>query len=401
MFSGNTLGQMIGLISIPIITRIYTPELYGQYNIYIQLIVAISILISFRYEHLLMLSSTHETATNNLKNIIILALLASLILLVFTVINENLVEKYYVVDLDLYLILILISAGFFTCISYGLEQNLQKKKIFFRSTFGDIIHKVVFFICALICAYSGMKEYGLLLSLMLGLFTKTIYLLWLSSFDIFINKIQFDFKELKGFSKRSFALVYSHLLLVSTVLLPLSYIASSFGENTLGQFSLSLTTLGLVVLLGSQPMAKVYFQRMSKTKSKKERLCLWNKTFKLSVVVSLPIFLVIYFTSDWAYLFIFGGEWMEAGAIAKVIMFSSFFVFISRPMESTSLVLNIWWYSPIWHTFRALSVYFFIEYSKHNDIQLDGFLQYYVYLLITIYLIDIVFQRALLKRSNE
>lgn len=401
MFSGSILGQMLGLVSIPIVTRIYTPELYGEYSMYLQLIIAISILLSFRYEHLLILSSSHQAAVKNLNSIMTIALFSSFILPILILSNKSLVEQYYSVKLDNYLILILVFSGLLTCLSYGLEQNLQKKEVFFRSTFGDVFSKVVFFIFAVICAYSSLKEYGLLLSLMLGLFVKTVYLLWVSKFDVLSGKQPFSLKELKGFSKRSFALVCSHLLLVSAQLLPLQYVAANFGKNTLGQFTLSLATLNLVVLLGSQPMSKVYFQRMSKTTTNQERLDLWNKTFKLSIMVSFPIFLVIYFTSEWGYQFVFGDNWNEAGSLAKIILFSSYFAFISRPMESTSLALNIWWYSPLWHSLRVFSMYLLFDYLGGNNIQLEQSLEYFVYLLIIIYIIDIVVQRTFLKRNHE
>jgi len=401
MFSGNMLGQMLGLISIPVITRIYAPELYGEYSMYLQLIIAISILLSFRYEHLLILSSSHKAAVKNLKSIMLIVLLASLILPIFILINKSLVEQYYSVKLDDFFILILMVSGLLTCLSYGLEQNLQKKEVFFRSTLGDVFSKIVFFMSALVCAYTSIKEYGLLLSLMLGLLVKVVYLLWVSKFDVLLGKQQFSFKELKGFSKRSFALVYSHLLLVSAQLLPLQYVAANFGKNTLGQFSLSLATLNLVVLLGSQPMSKVYFQRMSKTTTNQERLDLWNKTIKLSIMVSFPIFIVIYFSSNWGYQFVFGDSWNQAGTIAKILLFSSYFAFISRPMESTSLALNIWWYSPLWHSFRVFSMYYLFDYLGKNNIQLEQSLEYFVYLLIIVYIIDIVVQRTFLKRNNE
>ncbi|WP_259367924.1 MULTISPECIES: lipopolysaccharide biosynthesis protein [unclassified Colwellia] len=401
MFSGNMIGQVLGLISIPVVTRIYAPELYGEYSMYLQLVIATSILLSFRYEHLLILSSSHKAAVNNLKSIMMIALVASLILPIFILSNKNLVEQYYSVKLDNYLILILVFSGLLTCLSYGLEQNLQKKEVFFRSTLGDVFSKVVFFIFAVICAYSSLKEYGLLLSLMLGLSIKVIYLLWISKFDVLAGKQRFSFKELKGLSKRSLALVYSHLLLVSTQLLPLQYVAANFGKNTLGQFSLSLATLSLVVLLGSQPMSKVYFQRMSKTNTNQERLDLWNQTIKLAIMISSPVFIVIYFTSDWGYQFVFGENWNEAGSLAKILLFSSYFAFISRPMESTSLALNIWWYSPLWHSLRVFSMYLLFEYLEKNDIQLEQSLEYFVYLLIIVYIIDIVVQRTFLKRNHE
>lgn len=399
MFSGGMVAQILGFISIPVITRLYAPEVYGEYSLYLQLIVAISILLSFRYEHLLLLSSSHVTAVNNLKIIILIAFVGVLIIPIVMIGNKNIIEQYYGVTLNNYVVLILVVSAFLTCLSYGLELNLQKKEVFFRSTLGSVVLRTTSFVIAVSFAYTSFKEYGLLIALMTGLLFQVVYLMWVSKFDIVKGGFSFNFIELKSFSKRSCALVYSHIMLVFSQLLPLQYIGTNFGKNTLGQFSLVLATLSIVITIGSQPMGKIYFQRMVNIKSNKEKLELWTKTLKLSVLVSLPIFTLIYLSSSWGYQFFFGDEWTQAGDLAIILLFGSYFAFITRPMESTSLVLNIWWYSPLWHTFRVCSMWFLFSYLQTNNIPLEESLKYFVSLLSIAYLIDLFVQRSFLKRQ--
>lgn len=398
MFSGGLIAQLIGLVTIPIVTRLYAPELYGEYSIYIQLIVAISIALSLRYEHLLLLSSSHTMAVNNLKNILLIALVGVLVIPIIIWGNIDNIEQYYEVTLDSNVVLILVVSGFITCLSYGLELNLQKKEVFFKSTLGDVLLRSTSFLFAVTFAYTSFKEYGLLLALMSGLISKAVYLMWVSNFDICKGGFSFNFIELKKLSKRAFALVFSHFMLVFTQLLPLQYISTNFGKNTLGQFSLTLITLSLVISIGSEPIGKIYFQRMVNTKSREEKLELWTKTIKLAILISLPIFTLIYLTSSWGYIFFFGNEWTQSGDLAKILLFGFYFAFISRPMESTSLVLNIWWYSPLWHTFRVCSMYLLFNYLQEKNIPIEESLKYFVSLLIVTYLIDIFVQRGFLKR---
>lgn len=402
MFSGGLLTQILGVISLPIMARLYAPELYGEYSIYLQMIVAISIVLSFRYEHLLLLSSTHEAAINNLKTITMISCIGIIVLPIVMIANFEFLEEQYGITLNTKIIMLLVLSGFFTILSHGLALNLQKNGVFFRSTLGDSIAKALSLLCGVLFAYSTFKEYGLLLALVLGLLCKVIYLVWISKFDIFKGQFTFDFKELRTFSKRSFSLVYSHILLVMVQLLPLQFIGNNFGKNVLGQFSLTLVTLSLVVTLASTPIGNIYFQRMASVKSNNEKLELWEKTIKLSILISIPIFAVIYLTSNWGYQFFFGDQWTQSGDFARVLLFSSYFAFISRPMESTSLVLNIWWYSPMWHTFRVCSMWLLFDYLQSNNISLEPSLKYFVSLMILAYLIDIFVQRHLLKRlQNE
>ncbi|MGB0937631.1 MAG: lipopolysaccharide biosynthesis protein [Colwellia sp.] len=212
MFSGGLLTQILGVISLPIMARLYAPELYGEYSIYLQMIVAISIVLSFRYEHLLLLSSTHEAAINNLKTITMISCIGIIVLPIVMIANFEFLEEQYGITLNTKIIMLLVLSGFFTILSHGLALNLQKNGVFFRSTLGDSIAKALSLLCGVLFAYSTFKEYGLLLALVLGLLCKVIYLVWISKFDIFKGQFTFDFKELRTFSKRSFSLVYSHIL---------------------------------------------------------------------------------------------------------------------------------------------------------------------------------------------
>jgi O-antigen/teichoic acid export membrane protein len=114
MFSGGLISQLIGLVTIPVVTRLYAPELYGEYSIYIQLIIAISIALSFRYEHLLLLSSSHTMAVNNLKNILLISLVGVLVVPIVMLGNIDIFEQYYEVALDSNIVLILVVSGFVT-----------------------------------------------------------------------------------------------------------------------------------------------------------------------------------------------------------------------------------------------------------------------------------------------
>lgn len=401
VFSGNVLGKLIGVITLPIVTRIYAPELYGEYSIYVQMIIAISVLLTFRYEHLLLVSYSHASAVRNLKSIMLIGLFGFMVYPVVILYNQAVIQEHYPVALDNYVVMLLVTSGFLMCIGYGLELNLQKNEVFFRSTLGEAFNKAFFILIAMACAYTTFKKYGLLFAFMSGALAKVLYLLWVSKFNIFKDKQKLSFKELKGFSKRSFALVYSHLLLVSVYVLPLKYISENFGANTLGQFSLVLTTLELVVALGAQSMSNVYFQRMTSTTTHQGKLDLWNKTIKLSTMLALPIFALIYITSGWGYQFVFGQEWDEAGLLARILLFSSLFAFISRPMESTSLVLNIWWYSPLWHTFRFVLMYLLFDYASVHNIPLEQSMWYYVFMMVVTYSVDIIVQRILLAKSEQ
>lgn len=397
VFSGNLISQIISLLTIPVITRSYSPSFYGEYVVQLQVAMACSIFISFRFEHLLMLSDSYYNAIKKLKLIMVLAFFLSITFFLLFSFFYPYFSDSTTIGANKKVLAVIFLIGFFTSFSYGMEQVLQKRERFFRSSLGEIFFRLLFFVFAVLFSIFDFDIYGLIYSYFLSLVIKVLYYYFTLDFRFFKDLFSFDFIGLKKIRSRALALVYSHALLSFSQLIPLYYISKNYGNDILGQYSLAFSTLNMVVLLGAQSMGKVYFQRMSALKDFTSRRKLWNDTFLISFTVALPAYLIIYFSSHWAYSFIFGADWSDSGIMAKILLFSSFFAFVSRPMESTTLCLNIWWYSPIWHTFRVLSIFVFFS-ALDSKSEFTDMLLNFVMMLVVIYIIDLVLQRILIER---
>ena len=59
---GNILAQVINIVSLPIITRLFDPADIGVFNLFMQFMALATILISFRVEHVVMLPRTDDDA---------------------------------------------------------------------------------------------------------------------------------------------------------------------------------------------------------------------------------------------------------------------------------------------------------------------------------------------------
>ena len=64
LMTGSTLSQAIPIAISPILTRIYTPEDFGLYAVYIAIITILGTIVSGRYELAIMLPKKDEDAIN-------------------------------------------------------------------------------------------------------------------------------------------------------------------------------------------------------------------------------------------------------------------------------------------------------------------------------------------------
>ena len=79
VLSGNAVGQVINIITIPIIARIFTKEVLGLNELLISVISTLFITSSFRYEAAIVLADDNEESEQ-------LFFLSHLLLLIFTLV---------------------------------------------------------------------------------------------------------------------------------------------------------------------------------------------------------------------------------------------------------------------------------------------------------------------------
>ncbi|HTN66975.1 MAG TPA: hypothetical protein VL051_12420, partial [Burkholderiaceae bacterium] len=53
--SGNVLAQALGVLAMPILTRLYTPSDFGTLNLFAQVVAVLTIILTWRYEYLIVL----------------------------------------------------------------------------------------------------------------------------------------------------------------------------------------------------------------------------------------------------------------------------------------------------------------------------------------------------------
>lgn len=398
--SGTLLAQIIAIIAIPIITRIYSPEEYGEYTILIQVLMGFSIIITLRFEHFIVLSESIEESYNNLLAIIVIGIgICFFIIFSYLIIGPS-VPIFNLLEMNFSVFLIIIIFGLILSVNCGLEQFLQKQRVFFKSSLSEVVSKFAFLVLAVIFSFFELNYNGIFFAFCIGFLFKFFYLVVIVKGKKTSKDTKFSLKGLVPFKVRSLTLVYSHFLLVFTQLIPFSYIVTNYGNDLMGQFSLAFSTLNLVATIGAFSMSKVYFQRMSETKDKSDMKKLWRNTFIISLCIGFPLYLFIYFLSNHAYGFIFGNEWNMAGIIATYLVVSSFFEFISRPMESTSLVLNVWWYTPTWHTLRVISMIIMTHTLDPSMISFVQFLYVFVGIMSILFILDLVFQGYLVSKRK-
>src|SRR6476661_5727648 len=78
LISGTAIGQVIPVITAPIVTRIYTPQDYGLFGIFLLLSSVIGVVTTMQIENAILIEKDDLSANSVLQLCVSLSLMASL-----------------------------------------------------------------------------------------------------------------------------------------------------------------------------------------------------------------------------------------------------------------------------------------------------------------------------------
>ncbi len=355
--SGNSLAQLINIFSLPLITRLFAPESMGLLGLALQYISLLTILISLRFEHLVVWPKENHDAQHLTRFVLKFGALSCLLWTFLCAIATT----TFLVDskLHIWLLLLPMTAYMLVC-AQALQQLDQRSSSFKLSGMSELVNRCVnngFVVIGGLFSFGGIC---LLLGVVLGqaakilVFRRHFGLLRGLFFQDIFNAIRAA-KCLKLF-KLNGSLMLSHLMLSLTAVIPLTYIAFEWGKAEVGHFSLVLSTLALPTALFGNAMGQVFYQQSSKQFAQNksfDRLLLSN--LKLLMVMGIPCFSFVCFFGPDIYALVFGAPWAEAGKIASYYSVAAALSFFTTPFDRSGIIVNAWWYGPAWHLSRLIT----------------------------------------------
>ncbi len=341
--TGTTIAQAIPIAISPILTRIYTPEDFGVFALYVSLASVMSVVATGRYELAIMLPKKDEDAMNVVVLSIAIAFLVSFIsLVIVSVFNESITGLLGNPEISKWLYFIpltVLLTGMYQSFNYWLNRKKYYKKLaegkIWRSGTTAVTN------LGMGAGHTGCS--GLIVGSVFGQVFATFILgklVWISYLNKMIHidryRIFTLFKKYKNFPIFNVpnALIDAVRLSGINIL-----IARFFTVGILGQFSLAWKMVQVPVSLLGGSMAQVFFQEISQTQD----VQLYEKVIrflKKSFLAALPIFITIYLFAPEIFSFVFGEKWKLAGEAASVMAPWLFLNFMSMPLANIFIVMN-------------------------------------------------------------
>lgn len=335
---GSGIAKLIGLATIPVLTRLYSPEDFGVLAIFTALVSLLAPILTLRYVLAIPLPRHDGLAFNLLVLsaglMLVVTLLISLLLWVF---GERLLAVFSMAELARWWWL--ISLGLLTAATYEMLTLWATRKRNYRviartnvwqSTSGALV-KVGFGLLAL-------KPIGLLVGQVVaqGGGSGTLLCGFREEFRDNWRFLRWSRMRKAAWRHRGFPFfrVPSQFLMIFSVQAPLMFMALLYDAQTTGQLGLALMALGLPIQLFGRTLAKAFYAEAANLGSKQsdEVRKMTHAIIKRLAIFSIPPAVVLLFFGSMLFTLAFGEGWEQAGGFASILAVYLVFQFIQTPV---------------------------------------------------------------------
>lgn len=397
LMMGTAIAQAIPIVISPILTRIYTPNDFGIFAIFVAITSILGSIASGRYELAIMLPRKDEDAINIVAlGFIIIIILSLIMLLIVFVFNDYFIKLLGNTDIQFWLYFIPL-AVFFSGVYNILNYFNNRKKNYKDIKNATIMKSFVLAITQLSVGFFKSGASGLVLGQLLSNIFANLKLFRNILKDkklidsISRVKILALAKKYKDFPKFNLP---SSLSDTFTQQLPFIILPKMFDLSVVGYFSLSQKIVALPASLIAKSFSQVYFQKISENKNANIRnMPILLNTIKKLSLIALPISILIFLYSTNIFNLIFGEDWIVAGEIAKYLSFIFFISFIVSSLSVTLIVYKKLKILSYWQYLYLLTSLLFFSICIYLKFEIEEFLFYFViheYILNIIYLYLII-----------
>jgi O-antigen/teichoic acid export membrane protein len=360
LISFASIGNLIPIISLPFLVKLYSPEQFGQVTLYTVFLIIFSNILSLKYDQAILVSKNKDET--------ITLFLSSLTLTIFSSISI--------------LTLVLLSSLF---LNFSLDNIVL---IFFGIIFQFLTSTIfIYHNRNMNISFMNLSKTLPLILYVLVAFTLPFFnldlnqpLVYTRLISLFISSIVLIFGIYSDFSNYSFSIEKSKKVLQEYINYPKNILPSKalnmisknsidifisilFGNAILGIFSISRRIVSIPEMVISRPL-ETYFRRKVFTNNSlntKKLKTTFFKYFKNISISSLFVYLSLVFIAPEILPYIFTGkEWGDIIPVVTVLSLGYTVSFVVVPFMSVFRILKIEKYEMIFQTvfFFAISILF-------------------------------------------
>jgi O-antigen/teichoic acid export membrane protein len=343
LVSGSVASQILAILLVPLITRIYSPDDMGVFQLFVAISGILVIFSSFSYQFAIMLPKSEEDSANIFILSSILVTFISLLIAVAVIIFPEEIE--YVIEYIfhasgsskylIYLPVIVFFNGLFFVQNYWLSRKLRFGVIAGSRIINTLSTKMFQLI-----PFWTASPLGLIAGYALGYGLADLAMLKgiRKDFKIF-RKVSIKKMKEMAIEYRNFPLFSSWSTLANTISpqVPTFLLAYFYSTNVVGYFSLASQVVNMPMGLIGNAIQQVFFQKISEVKngnSSGDMKTIVSEVYKKLILIGIFPMILLLILGEEIFTFAFGKNWHVAGTYVKILVPFIFLVFLALPIST-------------------------------------------------------------------
>ena len=334
--TGTIISQLILIISSPLLSRLYAVESFGKLAIFSSITSFFAVFSTGRYELAIGLPNNDDDSYKLIKLVFIIGSIISLFFLILLVLlkyilnyddgigflsqGEAIIAPFYIFVISVH-----------SALTYWFQRNKKYKLI----AFSNAIQIISTTIIGLIFGHCFNFQGGMTYSLFLGMILSCLFYLTTDN-NLFYNVIKqkniiIQLKKYINFPKFS---TFSDLSLVASQQFTPIVFSLLYNTTIVGFFSFANRIIRLPNIVVTNAVGNV-FRNEAIDEIRLQNNCreLFLTTLKKLLIISLPIYFVLFISAPCIFSMVFGEAWYIAGEFAQIISIFLFFEFVSTPLN--------------------------------------------------------------------
>jgi O-antigen/teichoic acid export membrane protein len=328
------LVYLLSIVTITLIPRYLGVENYGYLNFVLSFVGVFLIIGDLGINTLIFRDvsknpSLKEKYFNNLflPYLLFLLVVSVVMIVVSLFINKPLVVKQMIFFGLFFMI--------FTNVGSTIKMLLGSLQKFKYQAYNDVFSKLIYTVLALTVIYLNQGLLGIFLSQVVSLFIVFLYLFFIVKKYVKLNlKVNLSFFIQK--IKCSWPFALSNLFTVIFFDFDKLFISFFINDFQLGLYSSGVTLIGFLISIISL-LGIVFFNLFSKYSFKEQSKSILNKFLKITMIISLPIFLGGVLLSKEIIQLVFGSQYILASSSFSILLL--FFFLMSFSVVFTNFLM--------------------------------------------------------------
>lgn len=356
--AGGAVGQIIGVVASPVITRLYSPLAFGILAVYTSLLSLFAVAVSLRYEQAIPMPVRDEEG----RNLLAVALTVNLTLSLLTTVGVAVLGDQVALWTQspglmpwLWLLPISLAAvGAFEALSLWAVR-IREFSLIARAkvsqNIGQVVAQIAFGIVGLGPAGLIAGDAGSRIAAG-GILTRL-----LSNRAALFRGVSGAGMRTAAIQYRRFAMVSSLSGLVNSAVgnLPPLILATLYGPAVAGFFALGRLVIFAPFNVVGNSIARVYMSRVTRARHEAPgSLMGLLSRVSMRLLLALPVFAVLFLAAPAFFPLVFGPAWAEVGVYTQLLVPALALDFVFQT-TSVLLALGFVGHMLLWDIFRLVT----------------------------------------------